>query len=169
MTPKERASLKYKLLQRLTHYIYRHVEEKRNAELNELVSRNCMLAGEYADTFYWYGKKWPKLVHSAKCIDLHPSLHDHANELFAWLLPIEDTEIPLVQAFIRRILNYSDDVEVIFTLLPGSLHDAVRDILNAADLCIQAKPLEEVASIVGASEKSVRAFQIRMMSNLVGA
>ena len=168
-TAKERASLKYRLLMRLTNYIYRHVGDRRQVVLEDLVRRNNTLTFEAAESFYYQGRRWPSYVHHVKTIELHEQLLAEADEFFAWYLPIEQTEVPLVQAFIRRILNHSDDVAVLFSLLPGSLHDAVRDILNAADLEIQAKPLEEVAKIVGASEKSVRAFSIRMMSDLVGA
>jgi hypothetical protein len=171
MKQKDKATLKYKLLMRLESYVYRHVDERLEEGLRELVRQNNVLHGNIqADTFYYGGGRWPKLALTKKPTPiLHETLEEKASELINWWEQIEFEERPLVLAFLRKLLNHTDDVEQIFRLLPGSLHDAVRDILNAAELRVTALPMEEVVQRIGASEKAVRLFNIRMMSNLIGA
>lgn len=170
MKPKDRATLKFKLLKRLESYVYRDVDERLRTGLLELVRQNNILTPCDADSFYFEGKRWHTKPFSPKKTPiLHESLEDKARELIHWFDQIETHERPLVLSFIRKILNHTDNIEQIFRLLPGSLHDAVRDILNEAELRVTPLPMEEVAKLVNASDRSVRLFNIRMMSNLIGA
>lgn len=176
MNPKDKAQLKFKLLNILLQEIYKHVNERLGNGIKSLLQQNMAFNGEIedpkkpVDSFYYQGRRWsikPFAVFGNR--ELHESLVEQAEELFNWYRPIEEVEIPLITGFIRKILNQSDDMAVVLPLLPGPLHGVIREATNAPAEMIGSMPAEEVARIVGASEKSWRAFNVRMMSNLIGA
>lgn len=177
MNQKEKASVRYKIMTRVTEYIYRDVIARRDEIISDIHTRNCILwdtegdnEAAFADSFYYEGKKWPEnLEHYRLTLKLNDKLVPEMVEFMNWYRPIVEQEQPLVETFIRKVLNYSDDLVFNIGLFPSSLHDCIRSVVHVEGMVWTTKDIKEVAAIIGVKEKVVRAVTFRLMANLVGA
>lgn len=177
MNLKERVSLRYKIMTRITEYMYRDVIERHKRFIAELLVANGIAwesdglpEAPFADSFYFEGRKYPEnLGHYRDVLELHKTLVPRMVEHMSWYGPIMKDEFPLVETFIRKVLNYSDDIAFNIALFPSALHDCIRTIVNLDGITLSSKSIDEVAKVIGVRPKVTQAMTFRLMANLVGA
>lgn len=177
MNLKDKMSLRYNIMNRVTEYMYRDVMARRNEFIAVLHLRNVELLNDgtrtgaaFADSFYYEGKRYPEnLGHYRNTLDLHKTLIPEMVEFLSWYEPIMRDEFPLVENFIRKVLNYSDDLVFNIALFPGALHACIGTVVKLDGIQLSSKNITEVCEIIGVKPKVAQAVSFRLMANLVGA
>ena len=171
MSQRDRQRLKFLLLQRLEHYIFRKVDKDLDDRLAGLIERNDVLNMLERKIFYYAGEKWTRHVFPGPPQQNVPLLDESLHETMdKWLKDrdeVNHNQRPLVLGFMRKILNHTDDFTLILQMLPSVLHKAVEDVGMKNNIEVATMSTDEVAAIVGASERSVNAFKIRLMTDLL--
>ena len=80
---------------------------------------------------------------------------------------VDFQERPLVLGFVRNVLNSSKNNSDVLLLMPSALHEPLREVLDGIDIEVPMLSSDEVAAIVGASERSLSALKVRLMRNLL--
>ena len=170
MNQKELLKLRYTIMHRVTEYMYRDVMERKKEVIDNILRANNLAHDVECDSFFYDGKKWPENLGHYRCtFNLEPALVPEMESFLAWYKPIWEKEFPLVEAFVRKILNYSDDVAVSVSMFPSALRGVLSTVVNADGITFTSLSMSEVAEKVGVGEKNVRAMSFRLMANLVGA
>lgn len=170
MNQKEMAKLRYNIMNRMLDHLYADVVARRVEVINNLLRTNNALHGTDCDSFFYAGKKWPENLGYYRCtFNLDKSLEGEMDSFLAWYKPIFEEEYPLVETFIRKILNYSNDVSISVSLFPASMRGILGMVVDTQGITFTSMPMEEVAKIVGLGDKHVNAISFRLMAKLVGA
>ncbi|TKW65170.1 MAG: hypothetical protein DI616_15700 [Paracoccus denitrificans] len=170
MNLKEKMSIRYKIMNRVSEYLYRDVAERRVEVINNILRATNEHYDTNCDSFFYAGKKWPEdLGYYHMTFDLPKHLEGEMDSFLAWYKPIVEVEVPLIETFIRKILNYSDDLVYNVGLFPSALHGVLATIIDMTSIERSNKSVKEVAEILGLKEKHVNAMSFRLMANLVGA
>lgn len=170
MNQKELMKLRYTIMNRMLDHLYEDVMARKNEVVDNILRANNAIHNVDCDSFFYDGKKWPENLGYYRCtFNLDDSLVAEMESMLAWCKPIFEKEYPLVESFIRKILNYSSDVATAVALFPSALRGILTTVVNAQGITFTSMTMEEVAKTVGVGDKHVKAMSFRLMAKLVGA
>lgn len=170
---KNASQFKYRVLQLLTAFVYRQVDKRRDAILEQIIDKNDIAYNRQALIFNYGGKRWTRHTFRGlppKVPFLAGSLHEAMDEYIKEGEEIELREKPMVQAYIRAILNSDPDPAVALMRVPTALHSPIREAINEA-VESTGKPanytFEQAQELVGAYAPAADAIRKRMMVNMM--
>lgn len=170
--PEPPGQLKYRILQALVSYVYEAVDKRREEVLASIIKRNDVANNRELLIFSYAGKRWTQ--HRFRGLPKMPYLEENLHpEMDAYIAEgklIEETEKPMVEAFIRAILNSETDPTLAMLNIPTALQ---RPITEAMEIAKEAHGLpadldfESCQAKVGAYGPAADAIRKRMMFNML--
>lgn len=165
--------LKYRILQALVAFVYKQVDERRYKTLEEIITKNDGAFGVQRYVFNYAGKRWTQ--HRFKGVPqnvpyLEDSLHPAMDEYIAEGRLIELTEKPMVEAFIRAILNSHQDPIMAMLNIPTALQHPIREAMDEVFNVTGKRgelDFEQCQEVVGAYGPAADTIRRRMMFNMM--
>lgn len=170
---KDASQFKYRVLNLLTDFVYLQVNKRRDELLEQIIRKNDIAYNREALVFNYAGKRWTRHLFRGvprQVPFLTETLHETMDEYIKEGEEIEFREKPLVQAYIRAILNSDPDPVMALMRIPTALHAPIREAINEA-VEATGKPanftFEQAQDLVGAYAPAADAIRSRMMVNML--
>lgn len=166
---KDAILFRVRLLDRLVDEIYAMPRKLQHERLGGLITQNDQVCFNTTLGFYHRGKKYTQArfrgVPNFNMLDekLVPMMEE-------WLIEENEmeSEIPLVKAYLRQLLNSSDDPLEVLRRIPLSIRTGLTKTFEAAGLGYsELTPREDFSNEVECSEKCFAALKKRLMFNLL--
>lgn len=170
---KEVSQFKYRVLGLLTEFVYEQVNKRRYAQLELIISKNNVAYNRDAHIFNYAGKRWTQHQFRGapqRVPYLAESLHEAMDEYIAEGDDIELREKPMVQAYIRAILNSSTDLSEAIMRIPTAIQRPISDAIREAESQtgkVANLTFEQTQELVGAYAPAADAIRKRMMVNMM--
>lgn len=161
---------KTKVLKLIEDFVFGLVDKRLDKQLEEIIRLNDVTLNEERFIFYYRGVKHTRHLFRGPVQHiprLDESLHKAMDKWIDERERIDFQERPLVLGFIRKVLNSSKNISDVVLLMPDALHEPLRDMFDQLDSDMPVLSSDEVAAIVGASERSLSALKVRLMKNLL--
>lgn len=171
--PEPPGQLKYRLLQAMVNFVYEAVDKRRWDTLERIIHLNDIGTGRERFVFSYAGKYWHQVRFRGVPQNvpyLDEALHSDMDEYIAEGKLIEEREKPMVEAFIRAILNSETDPTLAMLNIPTAIQ---RPIHEAMEIAKEAHGLpadrdfESCQEKVGAYGPAADAIRKRMMYNMM--
>lgn len=165
--------LKYQLLQILTDFVYAAVEKRRWLCLESIIDRNDAAYAQQRFVFNYAGKRWCQVRFKGVPQRVPLLAEELEPEMDAYLAEgkhIEETEKPMVQAYLRAILNSDPDATIALLRIPTALHAPIMEAVKLAEEAHGIKAemnFDQVQHLVGAYAPAADAIRNRMMLNMM--
>lgn len=167
------AQLKWMMLQAMTNFVYAAMEKRRWETLESIIRRNDIAVGMQRWVFNYAGKRWHQVRFKGVPQNV-PVLADilvpEMDQYIAEGKQVEEIEKPMVQAYLRAILNSDPDPTIALLRIPTALHGPIREAIQAAEEHHGVKAdmdFEQVQELVGAYGPAADAIRMRMMYNMM--
>lgn len=167
--------LKYKLMGVIMQFIYQQVDKRRDEQLESIIRLNDVannMNNKAQLIFSYSGQRWTR--HRFKGVPqrvpgLDDQLHPEMDKYIAEGIKI-DGEKPMIEAYLRAIMNSDRDPVVAMLRIPTALQHPIREAIEAAktETGLTAElNFEQCAELVGAYPKAIEAIKKRMMLNVL--
>ena len=117
----------------------------------------------YKGEFYTMDKTIPPM----KMNRLVPQLRPIMEEYLIDLKELNDTELPYVLGFINQVLNTSNNLQDYLRILPESMHQALRKLIETCPCHAQSLTDTRVTDIINKNQISIAMMKQRMVRNLI--
>lgn len=165
--------VKHRVLLLLTDYVYDQVTKRRWITLESIIKRNDVAHNMTRYAFNYAGKRWAQVRFKGVPQNV-PALDEMLQpEMDAYIAEgklIEEQEKPMVQAYLRAILNSDPDFSVAMLRIPTALHHPIREALTAIEDetgLTATLDFEQCQELVGAYGPAADAIRKRMMLNML--
>jgi hypothetical protein len=153
----------------LYEYIYAPVERKMKAQLEAIITKNCVLqtAGHrsfsYKSILYVSDTSPPP----RKATRLHKTLHPYMDVYLQELKHLNETETPYVLGAITSILNSSNDLCDYLAVLPDSIHTPIKRFIASCPCRSKHLTEEEVLDLQRKNAQPLQLIKNRLITNLI--
>jgi hypothetical protein len=150
-------------------YLYTPVEAEFKRRLDALIVRNAVASGHSHRSFMYknvlYNCDPLPLPRKMNRLALH--LQPEMNEYLKEVKQLNEKEVPYVLGYITQVLNSSNDLCDYYRLLPESVHNPIRQLLDTCPCKSRKLPDEAVAMLQDKNKLSIELMKTRMVTNLL--
>lgn len=153
----------------LQSYLYEPVQRKFKERIDAIIVRNTVLGGNRHQSFHYKGKMYTleKTHHWTNRNKLIPQLKPEMDQYLEDVKEIQEKELPYVLGYIIKVLNSSNDLQDYLRLLPESVHNPVKALIDSCPC--QSKKLtdESVTEIKEKNREFIDMMKRRQVMNLI--
>lgn len=153
----------------LFHFLYDAVERDFKRRLDVLIVRNAVVCGYshkslmYKNVLYNCDTQPLPRKMNRLAVALQPDMNEYLREMKL----LNEKEVPYVLGFINQVLNSSNDLCDYYRLLPESVHEPLRAIIDTCP-CRSKKLSDEVVTMLqDKNQSSIALMKERMVTNLL--
>jgi len=153
----------------LYDFLYAPVEKQRQARLDALIIKNCLLMKYSHKSFMYKGECYScdSSTPPRKANRLSPELVPEMEQYLKELKELNNKEIPYVVGYINQVLNSSNDLCDYLELLPSTLHAPIREYIAACPCRTRHLAPSEIDEIQHKNLTSIDLIKSRMVTNLL--
>ena len=136
-TPYLDPGFKYRIKSALIDFIYTPAFNNLQEKLEHLIVKNTLI-GKYSQKSFTYKGLYygsgdvPKSLRANRLV---PELVNEMNEYLAESKELKEKELPYVEGYINKVLNYSNSINVYKRLLPDYLHATIDHTASQVTHC----------------------------------
>lgn len=161
--PKTKSQIK----QMLYEYIYSPVAARFEKRLLNIIRRNQVATKNTAEAFRYRTEVYGKAQPTFRVPRLDASLHADMNAYLEDLEKLNQTELPFVLGYLNQVLNSSNTLQDYLLLLPDSIHQPIKDLIDQCGCRTTKLSADEVARIIAANNLPIEMLKQRLVLNLL--
>ena len=160
--------VKYRIKTAIINFLYTPAFNSLQEKLEHLIVKNTLI-GKYPQKAFTYKGRYygsgdpPKSLRMNRLV---PELVDEMDEYLAESGELTEKELPYVEGYITKVLNYSNSIEIYKRLLPDYLH-AIIDNTAQFIPCLDSISDAEIESIKQNHTYPLELMAKRMALNLL--
>ena len=150
-------------------FLYTPVEKQLEKQLDQIITRNCMIQGLGHRSFAYKGvlynldmSKPPRRMNP-----LAPSLTGVMEDYLKEVKQLNTVELPYVLGFITAVLNASNDLHDYLRVLPQSLHPPIQKLIDSCPYRTKKLTDAEVQEMQAKNQRYIDLVKQRMVTNLL--
>lgn len=153
----------------LYDHLYRPVMQSFQERLKEIIVKNT-IAGRYTHKSFVYKNTMYSCdtgLPPRRSNRLQPSVQPEMDAYLKDLKQLNEQEIPYVVGYINQVLNSSNHLYDYYKLLPDSLHEPLRAIIETSPCKGNALSEEQAQQLQTSNQDSLNLMKQRLVINLI--